>query len=76
MANKLKCASRADQLSLVHPACYQKQCTSWFKVVSAEQNSSCTQNVNPEVCLLWKRREEAKNKIIKMGIFAALAAQC
>lgn len=29
--NKLKCASRTDQLSLVHPACYQNQCTSWLK---------------------------------------------
>lgn len=33
--NKLKCASRTDQLSLVYPACYQNQCTSWLK------NSSC-----------------------------------
>lgn len=51
-ANKLKCASRTDQLGPVHPACYQNQCTSWFKVVSAEQNSNCTQIVNPEVSLL------------------------
>lgn len=30
--------------------------------------------MNPQVCLLCKWREEAKNKIIKMEIFTALAA--